>query len=150
MQLNVAQSAVTAAQADLVAAQAQARATEGQMRSLRFSLDHAIEDVNNQIALLRSKVATLESQKAALVTAQADYDRAKPLVDHRRGDEGRFRSTHARRCAVATGASRRGIQGVYQVRVSLGLPPQARESATISRRCRPISIRHFRPFARRR
>src|SRR5580698_4152569 len=80
VQVNIAQAAVDAAQSDLVAAEAQARGLEGQARSLRFSLDHAIEDVDDQIAQLRSSVATLQSKKATMAKAQADYDRAVPLV----------------------------------------------------------------------
>ena len=123
VQVNIAQAAVDAAQADLVAAEAEARGMEGQARSLRFNLDHAIEDVDNQVSLLRSRVAALDSYKAALAKAQADYDRALPLVksgsitaeelDHRRNA---LRDAQAQYDAA--------VQGVYQVRVSLGLPPR--------------------------
>jgi membrane fusion protein, multidrug efflux system len=123
VQLHIAQAAVDAAQADLVAAQAQARGLEGQARSLRFNLDHAIEDVDNQVSLLRSRVAALDSYRAALAKAQADYDRALPLIksgsitaeelDHRkqalRDEQAQFEAA---------------LQGIYQIRVSLGLPPK--------------------------
>jgi membrane fusion protein (multidrug efflux system) len=82
VQVTIAQAAVVAAHAALVAAQAQVRSTQGQIRSLRFNLERAIEDVHNQLALLRSKVAIWHSQKAALARAQADYERARPLVRH--------------------------------------------------------------------
>jgi membrane fusion protein, multidrug efflux system len=121
IQLNVAQSAVNAAQADLVAAQAQARATEGQMRSLRYSLDRSIEDVNNQVAQLRSRVAMLQSQKAVLVRAQADYDRAKPLVPTGAVTKEDF-DQRREALAVANARVEEALQGVYQIRVSLGLP----------------------------
>ncbi len=123
VQVDIAQAAVDAAQADLVAAEAEARGKEGQARSLRFNLDHAIEDVDNQVSLLRSRVAALDSYKAALAKAQADYDRALPLVksgsitaeelDHRRNA---LRDAQAQYEAA--------VQGVYQIRVSLGLPPR--------------------------
>jgi membrane fusion protein, multidrug efflux system len=123
VQVHIAQAAVDAAQADLVAAQAQARGLEGQARSLRFNLDHAIEDVDNQVSLLRSRVAALDSYRAALAKAQADYDRALPLIksgsitaeelDHRkqalRDEQAQFEAA---------------LQGIYQIRVSLGLPPK--------------------------
>lgn len=123
VQVNIAQAAVTAAQADIVTAQAQARATEGQMRSLRFSLERAIEDVDNQIALLRSKVATLDSQNATLAKAQADYNRAVPLV---RSGAVSAEDLDARTEAllVARAQVEEAMQGVYQVRVALGLPPK--------------------------
>src|SRR5262249_4203000 len=120
VQVNIAQAALEAAQADLVAAVADTRAVEGQARSQRFNLDHAIEDVNNQVSLLRSRVAGLDSYKAAV--AEDDYNRALPLLksgsitaeelDHRK---------QALRDAQAQLES--ALQGVYQIRVSLGLPP---------------------------
>src|SRR5262245_26535263 len=124
VQVNIAQAALDAAQADLLAAESQTRGIEGQARSLRFNLDHAIEDVDNQVSLLRSRVAGLESYKAAVAKAQADYDRALPLVrsgsitaeelDHRKQT---LRDVQAQLEAA--------LQGVYQIRVSLGLPPRA-------------------------
>ena len=123
VQVDIAQSAVTAAEADLVTAQAQTRATTGQMRSLRFSLERAILDVDNQLALLRAKVAILESQKATQVKAKMDYERVVPLVkegavsqeivDHRKQE-----------MLVADSQVEEALQGVYQIRVSLGLPPK--------------------------
>jgi len=119
----IAQQAVAAAQSDLVVAQAQARALEGQTRAARFNLEHAIEDVDNQIELLKSKVATLNSQQAVLVKAQADYDRVLPLskvgaatgedLDNRRAE-----------LLVAQAQVAEALQGVYEVRVSLGQHPK--------------------------
>ncbi len=123
VQVNIAQAAITAAQADLVTAQAQARGVEGQMRSLRFSLERAIEDVDNQVSLLRSKVATLDSQRAALTKAQADYDRAVPLLKSGAVAQEDFDArTEAR--SVAQSQVEEALQGVYEVRVALGLPPK--------------------------
>jgi membrane fusion protein (multidrug efflux system) len=121
VQVSIAQAAVTAAQADLVTARAQARSTEGQMRSLRFNLERAIEDVNNQIALLRSKVATLLSQKASLTKAQADYDRGKSLVSSGAISKEEF-DLRKELYMVAQARVEEALQGVYQVRVALGLP----------------------------
>jgi len=122
VQVNIAQAAVTAAQADLVTAQATARATAGQVRSLRFALQHAIEDVDNQEAVLRSKVATLASKKASLTKAQADYARALPLIP-----SGAIAKEEVDRrkevLDVAQAEVEEALQGVYQIRVALGLPP---------------------------
>lgn len=119
VQVNIAQAAVVAADSDLNAALAQGRAIEGQMRSLRFALQRAIEDVDNQIQLLRSKVATLDSRKATLDKAQADYDRAVPLVGKAVSRE----ELDARNAAllIAKAEVEEALQGVYQVRVALGL-----------------------------
>jgi membrane fusion protein (multidrug efflux system) len=118
---RIAQSAVVAAQEDLVAARAQARGQVGQARALRFNLEHTIEDVGNQIALLHSKVASLQSQKASLDKAQADFDRATPLAASGvvSKDEIDLRKESL---LVAQARVEEALQGVYQVRVSLGLP----------------------------
>ena len=121
VQLHIAQAAVDAAQADLIAAQAQARGLEGQARSLRFGLDHAIEAVDDQIAQLRAAVATLTAQKATLNNAQADYDRAVPLVKSGAvGQEEMDRRTQ--NLIVAQAQVEEALQHVYELRVNLGLP----------------------------
>lgn len=123
VQVSIAQTALAAAQADLAYAQAQTRGIEGQTRSLRFGLEHAIEDVDNQEALLRSKVATLGSQRATLDKAQADYTRALPLVD-----SGAVTKEEVDRrkesLLIAQSEVEEALEGVYQIRVSLGLPPK--------------------------
>jgi len=121
--VNIAQSAVNAAQADLVAARAQVRGMEGQARSLRFSLEHSIEEVDNQVASLRSKVAELNSQKAVMVKAQADLDRAVPLVPSGAVTKEEL-DLRREALLVAQAGVEQALQEVYEVRVSLGLPTQ--------------------------
>jgi len=121
-QVNIAQSAVDAAQSDLVITQAQTRGAEGQTRSLRFNLERAIEDVDNQIALLHAKVASLESRKATVAKAQADYDRALPLAKWAVSEE--EMDLRKQSLMVAQAQVEEALQGVYQVRVALGLPPK--------------------------
>src|SRR5262249_37763868 len=123
VQVNIAQASVTATQAELATAQAQARSTEGRMRSLRFNLERAIEDVDNQIALLRSRAATLQLQKASLAKAQADYDRAKRLVNTGALSREEF-DLRNEAFLVAQSRVEEALQGVYQVRVALGLSPK--------------------------
>src|SRR5262245_14210760 len=123
VQVNIAQAAVDAAQADLVATQAQTRAVEGQARSLRYALEHAIEDVGNQIAILRSKVATLDSKRAEFKKAQADYDRNLPLVRSGTVTPQDF-DAYTEALLVSRAAVEEALQGVYQIRASLGLPPR--------------------------
>ena len=141
VQVNIAQAAVDAAQADLVAASAQVRGIEGQTRSLRFSLEHAIEDVDNQIALLRSKVATLDSKNAAL-TQGAGRLRSSGAADQiRRGLEGGTRHAARKPCWWRRAEVEEALQGVYQVRVALGLPPKPANRRRPDRRCRLIWIK---------
>jgi membrane fusion protein, multidrug efflux system len=123
VQVNIAQAAVDAAKADLVNAQAQARATVGQARAQRFNLEHSIQEVDNQIALLASKVAVWDSQKATLAKTQADYERALPLLQS--GGVTQEEVDHRKQAMlVAQADTEEALQGVYQVRVSLGLPPK--------------------------
>lgn len=122
VKVEIAQAAVDAAKADIVRASAEARATAGQVRSLKFSLDRSIEDVQNQIALLHSKVAFLNSQKATLEKAQADYDRVLPLA--KGGAVAQEEIDHRKQAlSVAQAEAEQALQGVYQIRVALGLPP---------------------------
>ena len=123
VQVNIAKAAVAAAEADLVTARAAARGVEGQMRSLRFSLERAIEDVDNQIALLRSRVATLDSRKATLARSRADYDRNEPLYRTKAISPQEF-DVYKQTLQVAEAQVEEALQGVYQVRVALGLPPK--------------------------
>src|SRR5262249_28947049 len=121
--VNIAQASVSAAESDLAAAQALVRGLEGNARSLRYSLEHAIEDVDNQIALLRAKVAALDSANAALTKAQGDYNRAVPLVKTGAVSVEELDRRHEV-LLVAQADVQSALQGVYQVRVSLGLPPK--------------------------
>jgi len=131
VQVDIAQAAVAAAQADLVAAYAQTRGVEGLMRSLRFSLERAIEDVDNQIADLRSKVAALQSRKAELAKAEADYNRAVPLLKSGAVAQEDF-DTRVEARLVAQAQVEEALQGVYQVRVALGLPPKPEKGGDLT------------------
>jgi membrane fusion protein, multidrug efflux system len=122
----IAQAAVDAAQSDLVATQAQVRAQEGRTRSLRFGLEHAIEDVDNQVALLRSRVATLRSQKASAERAQSDFDRAKRLIATNAISREEY-DLRKESLLVAEARVEEALEGVHQVRVGLGLPPEPGE-----------------------
>jgi membrane fusion protein (multidrug efflux system) len=119
--VNIKQSAVNSARAYLDVTTAQVRATEAQARSLRWKLQHAMEDVDDKIATLNSAVAALESAQAVDKRAKADLDRAVPLVE-----KGAVSSSELDRLtqvlAVADGQVKEALQGVYQIRVSLGLP----------------------------
>ncbi len=121
VQVDIAEAAVVAAKADLVATTAATRGAVGKARSLRFNLQHAIEQVDNQIALLRANVATLESQKATLTLAQANFERdAKLVVTHAVSQEEYDQARSA--LGVAKAQVKQALEGVYQTRVSLGLP----------------------------
>jgi membrane fusion protein (multidrug efflux system) len=131
VQVDVAQAAVTAANADLVAAQAAVRGSEGLARSLRFSLEHAIEDVDDRVATLKLRVATLEAKKASVTKTQADYNRAKPLVSTGTVTQ-QDMDAYTEALLVAQAEVQEALQGVYQIRVSLGLPPQPQSGVDLT------------------
>jgi len=121
VQVSIAKAAVDAAQADLNATRAQTRSLEGQVSSLYFALQHAIEDVDNQIALLHARVATLKARQATLENAQHQYDRIERLY---KNDVAADQEMHDRTAdlLVAKAQVDEALEGVYQVRVALGLP----------------------------
>ncbi|MGO9109412.1 MAG: efflux RND transporter periplasmic adaptor subunit [Thermoguttaceae bacterium] len=121
VQVDIAEAAVAAAKADLGEATAATRGLAGKARSLRFNLQHAIEQVDNQIALLRANVATLESQKATLTLAQATFDRDAKLVGSHAVSQEEYDQARSA-LGVAKAQVKQALEGVYQVRVSLGLP----------------------------
>jgi membrane fusion protein (multidrug efflux system) len=123
VQVNIAQANVVAAEADLTATQAQVRGNEGLTRSLRFGLEHAIEDVDDKVAILKLRVATLESKKASMVKAQADYNRARPLVSTGTVTQQQF-DAYSETLSVAQAQVKEALQAIYQIRASLGLTPE--------------------------
>ncbi len=126
VEVDVAQAAVAASEADLVVAEAQTRGIEGRTRSLRFNLERSIEDVNNQIAILRSKVAFLQSQKASLAKAQADFERGEKTFATKTISKEEF-DLRRESMLVAQARVHEAMEGVHQVRVSLGLPLEPAE-----------------------
>jgi membrane fusion protein (multidrug efflux system) len=124
VQVGLKSAAVGVAEGNLKAAEAQARGMEALARSQRWKTQTASEQVNNQVALLKARVAALRTKEAVLVRAQADYERARPLVI--RGAMSRedfdLREQDVR---VAEAAVNQAREEVYQVRAFLGLPPRA-------------------------
>jgi membrane fusion protein (multidrug efflux system) len=121
IQVSIAKTAVDAASADLEATRAQTRGLEGQLGSLYYALQHAIEDVDNQIAQLHARVATLKARQATLDNAQHQYDRVKNLFDTNVAAKQEMDDRTAD-LQVAKAQVDEALEGVYQVRVALGLP----------------------------
>ncbi len=120
----VKKAAVEIAAADLRAATAGVRGIEADARSQRWKLQHAIENVDDQVALLRARVAGLDKSKAELALAQVNFDRAAKLVGS--GDIPRSEYDQRQAALLAARADvAAALADVHQIRVSLGLPPQA-------------------------
>jgi membrane fusion protein (multidrug efflux system) len=123
VQVNLKRAAVEVAEGDLAAAEAQTRGLEALARSQRWKIETASEQVNNQIALLKARVATLETKEAVLERARADFERGRQLVE--KGSLSR-EDFDQRRQDVRVGEANvnQAREEIYQVRASLGLPPQ--------------------------
>ncbi len=123
-------AAVDTAKADLQAAIAAVRAIEAQARSRRWNLQNAVQDVDNQVALLHVRVAAVDKSKAALVLAQLEFDRAQQLVAKADVPREVYDERQAE-LTTARAALTQALAGVYQVRVSLGLPAQPDAGAAL-------------------
>ena len=121
VQVAISEAAVNSAQANLIVAQATVQSEVGQLRSLRFQVDHAVEDVDNQVALLSARAATLDQAKAALVLAQAEFERAKHLLETKVTSAEEFDEKREALDAATAGVAQ-ALENVYQTRVALGLP----------------------------
>jgi membrane fusion protein (multidrug efflux system) len=131
VQVAIKQAAVDSAQAELVVAEATVRSQIAQTRGLRFKLQHAIEDVDNQVALIRARVATWEQSKATQVLAQAEFERAKKLLETKVSSKEEF-DQKREQLDVANAQVKQALENVYQARAALGLPAQPPEGASLT------------------
>jgi membrane fusion protein, multidrug efflux system len=131
VQVAIKQAAVETAQAGLVTAQANVRSEIAQARGLRFKLQHAIEDVDNQVALIRARVATWEQSKATQVLAQAEFERAKRLLETKVSSKEEY-DQKREQLDVANAQVKQALENVYQARAALGLPAQPPEGASLT------------------
>jgi membrane fusion protein (multidrug efflux system) len=120
----VKKAAVDTAQADLQAAGATARGIEAQAWSRRWQLQQAQENVENQIALLHARVAALKKAKATVVLAQQEFDRTAKLVVSETATRELYDQRQAALLIAKSGVVQ-ALADANQVRVSLGLEPQA-------------------------
>jgi membrane fusion protein (multidrug efflux system) len=126
VQVAIKQAAVDAAQANLVVTEATTRSQIGHARGLRFKLQHAIEDVDNQVAIIRARVATWEQAKATQVLGQAEFDRARKLLETKVSSKEEY-DQKRERLDVANAQVRQALENIYQARAALGLAPQPAE-----------------------
>ncbi|HEX5269237.1 MAG TPA: HlyD family secretion protein [Gemmataceae bacterium] len=131
VQANLKRAAVEVAEGDLAAAEAQTRGLEALARSQRWKTETASEQVNNQIALLKARVAALQTKEAVLERARADFERGKVLVE--KGSLSREDFDQRRQdVRVAEANVNQAQEEVYQVRASLGLPPQTEKGKPLT------------------
>jgi membrane fusion protein (multidrug efflux system) len=123
VQVDLKRAAVEVAEGDLAAAESQARGLEALARSQRWKTQTASENVRNQVALLKARVATLRTKEAVLSRARADYERGKPLLKSGAMTREEF-DLREQDLRVADASLHQAREEVYQVRASLGLPPE--------------------------
>jgi membrane fusion protein (multidrug efflux system) len=131
VQVAIKQAAVDTAQAELVTEQATVRSQIAQARGLRFKLQHAIEDVDNQVAVIRARVATWEQSKATQVLAQAEFERAKKLLETKVSSKEEY-DQRREQLDVANAQVKQALESVYQARAALGLPAQPPEGKDLT------------------
>lgn len=120
VQLDIKDAELTKAHADLQVAISRTQSMVAQARGQRWKLQHAMEAADSQVALLRAKVAALGSRKAELKLAQANFERAKGLINR-----GAIASEEYDRREKAVLVARDEVEAALaetaQIRVNLGL-----------------------------
>jgi membrane fusion protein (multidrug efflux system) len=123
VQVALKRAAVRVAESNLTAAEAKARSLEAMANSQRWKIQSASQLVKNHIALLHSRVAILRTREAELTKAKADFGRAERLVPSGAiAKEEYDQRLAALRVADANLSAAK--QDIYQVRATLGLPPE--------------------------
>src|SRR5262249_10332758 len=91
----------------------------------------ASEQVKNQVALLKARAAALQTKEAVLERARADLERGRPLVE--KGSLSREDYDQRRQdVRVAEASVNQAREETYQVRASLGLPPQPEKGKSLT------------------
>jgi len=123
VQVSLKRSAVREAEANLVVAESKARGLEAAAGSQRWKIQTASQQVNNQVALLKGRVAALQTRQATLDRARADYERASELMSRRALSREEF-DQRRQDVRVAEATVNQAREEIFQVRASLGLPPE--------------------------
>jgi membrane fusion protein (multidrug efflux system) len=121
VQVNLKEAILTTAKAEKEVTEAQVRGAVAQARSNRFKLIHAIEEVNNQVARLRSTVAAVDSDLAKRDRALKDFERVKELMKTPGAATPQDLDLKLQDYLVAKAQVRQSLEGVLQIRASLGL-----------------------------
>jgi membrane fusion protein, multidrug efflux system len=121
VQVDLKKAALATAKANLDVTLAQVYAQAAQARASRFKLEHAMEDVNNQVAQLRANVATVDSNLAKRERALKDFERTKALMKTTGATTQQEFDLRLQDYLVAKAQVRQALEGVYQIRASLGL-----------------------------
>jgi membrane fusion protein (multidrug efflux system) len=123
VQVSLKRAAVQVAEANLVAAESKARGLEAMAGSQRWKIQTTSQQVKNQVALLNARVANLRTKEATLERARADYERGRRLAPSGSLSKEEY-DQRQEQLRVAEATLNQAREEVFQVRASLGLPPQ--------------------------
>ncbi len=123
VQVSFKHAAVQVAEANLAAAESKARSMQATAGSQRWKIQTASQQVRNQVALLKARVAFLRSKEASLDRARADYERGERLAPSGAIAKEEF-GQRREQVRVAEAAVDQAREEIFQIRASLGLPPQ--------------------------
>jgi membrane fusion protein, multidrug efflux system len=131
VQVSLKRAAVRVAEANLTAAEAKARGLEALANSQRWKIRTASQLVKNQIALLHARVAALRTREATLDRARADYERGQRLSPSGAIAREEF-DQRREQLRVAEAAVLQAREEIFQVRATLGLPPQPEKGKDVT------------------
>lgn len=131
VQVSLKLAAVEVAEANVVAAESKARSLQALAGTQRWKIQTASQYVKNQISFLKVKSAALRTKEANLERAQADYERGKVLAAKQSLAKEEL-DQRREQLRVAEAALTMAREEIYQVRVSLGLPPEPEKSKELT------------------
>jgi membrane fusion protein (multidrug efflux system) len=123
---SLKRAAVQVAEANLKTAWSKARGLEALASSQRWKMETAVQQVKNQTSLLKARVATLRNKEATLDRALAEFERGQRLTPVRAMSREEFDQRY-QQWRVAQADVNQARESIYQVRASLGLPPEPNE-----------------------
>ncbi|AMV40791.1 HlyD family secretion protein [Planctomyces sp. SH-PL62] len=124
--VDLERSRVGAAEADLRAAESEVRGAMALARAQRWELQSAMEGVDNRAAELRSQVAALRSREATRDLARVEFGRTEQLMIRNAASRSEYDAATAQ-IKVAEAQVLQAAEQVRELRVGLGLPPDAPE-----------------------
>jgi membrane fusion protein (multidrug efflux system) len=123
VQVALKRDAVELAEANVASAESHARSLQALAGSQRWRIQTASQQVKNQIALLKSRIAILRTREATLDRARSDFERARRLVTSGAMTREEF-DLRQQDIRVAEASVIQAREDIFQVRASLGLPPE--------------------------
>ena len=124
VQVALKRAAVAIAEANLTAAESTARSLQATANSQRWKIRTASQLVKNQVSLLKARVAILRTSDANVEKARGDYERGKQRAKTPGAVAKEELDRRLQQLRVAEAGVDKAREDIFQVRASLGLPPE--------------------------